>query len=43
MGSAQPDFAQSENQNLVPPAGVPAPDEDLPDNDFTGAPFRRGG
>lgn len=42
VGAGQPDFDLPENQGLVPLPGLPAPDEDLPVNDFTGAPYRKG-
>ncbi len=38
MGAAQPDY-----RDPVPPPGIPAPDDDLPVQQFTGAPYRRFG
>jgi len=40
VGAGQPDFALVENMGLVPPEGVPAPDDDLPSSQYTGSPFR---
>ncbi len=40
MGANQPDFSLPENRNLVSPQGVPAPDDDLPLVQYTGARFR---
>lgn len=38
VGAARPDF-----RDPLPPPGVPAPDDDLPVSQYTGAGFRLGG
>lgn len=38
LAAAQPDY-----RDQVPPPGVPAPDDDLPVTQYTGAGFRLGG
>lgn len=40
VGAGQPDFSDPDNRSLVPPLGVPAPDDDLPSSNYAESGFR---